>query len=84
MSSTYILRKGKSSLRDLKDGSAALNYGVGANRVFYVDCNCGSEACRSGRGRTRGDGHSWRGAAGHWRRWWPGCGSSALAVDAMD
>jgi len=43
MGNTYILRKKKSSLRDLKDGSAALNYGVGANRVFYVDCNCGSD-----------------------------------------
>jgi len=43
MGNTYVLRKKKSSLRDLKDGSAALNYGVGANRVFYVDCNCGSD-----------------------------------------
>lgn len=43
MGNTYILRKKKSSLLDLKDGATALNYGVGAKTVYFVDCNCGSD-----------------------------------------
>lgn len=43
MGSTYVLRKKKSSLLDLKDGATALNYGVGAKTVYFVDCNCGSD-----------------------------------------
>jgi hypothetical protein len=43
MGNSYILRKKKSSLLDLKDGATALNYGVGAKTVYFVDCNCGSD-----------------------------------------
>lgn len=43
MANTYVLRKGKSALGDLVDGNAALNYGVGAKTVYYVDGNCGSD-----------------------------------------
>jgi hypothetical protein len=48
--STYILRKGESSLLDLKDGALALGqYAVGAKTVYYVDGNIG----------VSGDGSSW-------------------------
>jgi len=43
MASTYILRKGKSVLQDLKNGNEASGYGVGAKTVYYVDGNCGSD-----------------------------------------
>jgi hypothetical protein len=47
---TYILRKGQSSLLDLKDGAIALGqYAIGANNVYFVDGNIG----------VSGDGSSW-------------------------
>lgn len=48
--STYILRKGQSSLLDLKDGYLGLgSFAVGAKTVYFVDGNIG----------TSGDGSSW-------------------------
>jgi hypothetical protein len=48
--STYVLRKGVSSLSDLKDGYLGLGaFAVGANNVYYVDGNIG----------VSGDGTSW-------------------------
>lgn len=44
MSSTYVLRKGKSSLLDLSDG--VMGYGglaVGAKTVYFVDGNAGND-----------------------------------------
>ena len=48
--STYILRKGVSSLLDLKDGYLGLgSFAVGAKTVYFVDGNIG----------VSGDGTSW-------------------------
>lgn len=50
MGNTYILRKGQSSLLDLKDGYLGLgSYAIGAKSVYYVDGNIG----------VSGDGTSW-------------------------
>jgi hypothetical protein len=43
--SNYILRKGKSSLLDLKDGYLGLGaFAVGAKSVYFVDGNCGVDS----------------------------------------
>ena len=42
MGDTYIMRKGHSTLSDLKDGYLGLGaYAVGAKSVYYVDGNIG-------------------------------------------
>ena len=43
MGSTYVMRKGKSSVADLADGQQLLSYAIGAKSVYYVDGNAGND-----------------------------------------